>query len=155
MSRIFGNFISSTILKPEENESATSTLNMNCGATDCPASDSESESSQMSLKKPQMSTVYMLCTVYVSLGVLSIVLIKFGLREYARSESVTTTSINQRFDLLISTITQMKEKYQLLIIPITLWMGFSLAFIGADFTKSFVACSKGIIHILYYLYWIY
>jgi hypothetical protein len=121
---------------------------MNCGATDCPASDSEGESSQMSLKKPQMSTVYMLCTVYVSLGVLSIVLIKFGLREYARSESVATTNINQRFDLLISTITQMKEKYQLLIIPITLWMGFSLAFIGADFTKSFVACSKGIIHIL-------
>ena len=37
-----------------------------------------------------------------------------------------------------------KNKYQILLIPLTLWLGFSLAFIGADFTKSFVACAKGV-----------
>jgi len=38
----------------------------------------------------------------------------------------------------------MKDPYQTLLIPLTLWLGFSLAFIGADYTKSFVACSKGV-----------
>lgn len=38
----------------------------------------------------------------------------------------------------------MKNPYQVLLIPLTLWLGFSLAFIGADYTKSFVACAKGV-----------
>lgn len=44
----------------------------------------------------------------------------------------------------MSTIHHMKHPYQMLLIPITLWLGFSLAFIGADYTKSFVACAKGV-----------
>jgi predicted MFS family arabinose efflux permease len=38
----------------------------------------------------------------------------------------------------------MYKPYQMLLIPLTLWLGFSLAFIGADYTKSFVACAKGV-----------
>jgi len=44
----------------------------------------------------------------------------------------------------MSTINHMRDPNQMLLIPITLWLGFSLAFIGADYTKSFVACSKGV-----------
>ena len=38
----------------------------------------------------------------------------------------------------------LKKKKQILIIPITLWLGFSQAFIGADFVKSYVNCLKGV-----------
>lgn len=43
----------------------------------------------------------------------------------------------------------MYKPYQMLLIPLTLWLGFSLAFIGADYTKSFVACAKGVDEIGY------
>jgi predicted MFS family arabinose efflux permease len=43
----------------------------------------------------------------------------------------------------MTTIKHMGHKYQLLIIPLTLWNGFEQAFISADFTKSFVTCTRG------------
>ncbi len=46
--------------------------------------------------------------------------------------------------LLICTLKHMKNKYQLLIMPMTFWLGFQQAFLGADYTKSYVACVKGI-----------
>jgi predicted MFS family arabinose efflux permease len=55
-----------------------------------------------------------------------------------------TSSNLLKLDLLMSTINHMRDPNQMLLIPITLWLGFSLAFIGADYTKSFVACSKGV-----------
>lgn len=36
--------------------------------------------------------------------------------------------------LLIATFTQAKNPYQILIIPLTMFTGFSLAFISAEFT---------------------
>lgn len=144
MSHIVGNLISSIVLKPEVNSTSIHfSPSSNCGANDCPGGVGSSEL----LKRPQSSTVYLLCTIYVGLGATSILLIKFFLREYGRkkdNEQLENGGRNEnQFELLISTVTQMKDKYQLLIIPLTLWMGFSLAFMGADYTKSFVACTKG------------
>lgn len=143
MSHIVGNFISSSVLRPDESEMSKWKPNLNCGASDCPGSGSTNDE-PMSLRKPQMVTVYLLCAIYIGLGVMSILLIKLFLREYERHTQLKESDTKQgRFDLLISTITQMKERNQVLIIPITLWMGFSLGYMGADFTKSFVACSRG------------
>jgi hypothetical protein len=36
---------------------------------------------------------------------------------------------------LISTLKHMKNKYQILILPMTFWLGFQQAFLGADYTK--------------------
>ncbi len=47
------------------------------------------------------------------------------------------------FHVIMTTVKHMSNKYQMLIIPLTLWNGFEQAFISADFTKSFVACAKG------------
>jgi hypothetical protein len=37
-------------------------------------------------------------------------------------------------ELLIATVKHMRNPYQILIIPLTLWSGFQLAFIMADFS---------------------
>ncbi len=37
-------------------------------------------------------------------------------------------------NLLVATFKHMLNPYQLLIIPLTIWIGFEQAFIGADFT---------------------
>lgn len=38
----------------------------------------------------------------------------------------------------------MKHKYQILILPMTLWLGFEQGFLGADYTRSYVSCIKGV-----------
>lgn len=38
-------------------------------------------------------------------------------------------------NLLINTLRHLKNKKQLLIIPLTMWSGFEQAFISADFTR--------------------
>jgi hypothetical protein len=89
----------------------------------------------------------MLCFIYVILVIGSILLIISSLNSYLSTSDDNDKDHNQKkekCDLLISTVHHLKDKYQLLIIPLTLWLGFSLAFIGADFTKSFVACSLGV-----------
>nr|CAD7438244.1 unnamed protein product [Timema bartmani] len=47
------------------------------------------------------------------------------------------------FDLLTSTVKMVKERNQLLLIPISLWLGTHKAFIEEEFTEAFVACAWG------------
>ena len=78
----------------------------------------------------------MLCGIYVSLVLLSIILIIFGLNTYKRADDTKKRkTCGNQLNLLKSSVTQMKNKYQILIIPITFWLGVEQAFIGADFTK--------------------
>lgn len=151
MSQIIGNLISSTILKPEIDDTDSKNLklllnNQNCGFKDCPGASTSPQ-----IKRPQSSTVYLLCFIFISLVISSILLIIFSLNSYISSskgpdgaDKTKKQSPSMKCDLLVSTVLQIKNKYQLLIIPLTLWLGFSLAFIGADFTKSFVACTLGV-----------
>lgn len=46
--------------------------------------------------------------------------------------------------LLAVTLKQLSQKYQLLLLPITMFIGAEQAFIAVDFTASFVACGWGI-----------
>ena len=70
-------------------------------------------------------------------------LIAFGLASYKMPWSAKRDARHQT-KMVVATIAQMRHKYQLLLVPLTMWLGFSLAFIGADFTKSFVSCSLGV-----------
>lgn len=47
------------------------------------------------------------------------------------------------------TVKQLGNKYQLLLIPVTFFVGFDHALINSDFTSTFVACGWGIANIGY------
>lgn len=136
-SQILGNFISSVVLKPPDdlNSSLNSTLfNLElCGSNDCPQVDGDNNKpAAVKIVRPQLSTVYSLCFIYLSLAVASILLIAFCLNDFKNKSSKrkqqNSQSINEnRFTLLISTVKQLTNLNQLLIIPLTLWLGFSLA----------------------------
>ncbi|RNA27739.1 UNC93 [Brachionus plicatilis] len=149
MSQIVGNLISSTILKPEVSQSMEKLRSRDsCGFNDCPTDQLGNQEDQ--IIKAQLSTVYTLCLVYILLGFLSIILIRIALNEYKSNKMLSDSKKDvDNFSLFISTVKQLKNKNQILILPLTLWLGFSLAFIGADYTKSFVACSKGVDYVGY------
>ena len=66
---------------------------------------------------------------------MSILIVIFLLNTYKRKESTHKTDAKGQCGLLIETLKHLKKPYQLLIIPLTMWLGFVQAFIGADFTK--------------------
>ena len=110
-----------------------------CGRFDCPGSD------EAKIKKPLISTVYILCGIYVLCALIAAGLILVLLNNYKQiGMSRTKKEFSSPLHLLINTIKHIKQKNQLLIIPLTLWSGFEQAFFSADFTKSFISCVKGV-----------
>ena len=116
-----------------EANSTNLTVNQYCGALDCPGPLGAK------LKKPAMSKVYTLCGVYLGLAVFSILITVFLLNTYKRKDKETqktqTQGCKDHLRMLVQTLKHLLKPYQLLIIPLTLWLGFVQAFIGADFTK--------------------
>ena len=98
----------------------------------------------------------MLCGIYIGLGIIGISLILFFLDDISHKtaeskqsdENVENTNKKKSFKGQLvhikSTFLHMKKRNQLLVIPITCWLGFEQGFLGAEFTKSFVACSQGV-----------
>ena len=48
------------------------------------------------------------------------------------------------FELVIATITHIKDKKQLLLIPITMYSGFEQAWITGDYTKVYISYNNKI-----------
>ena len=106
-----------------------------CGSKDCPGLGVADL-----IKKPQMSTVYILCGIFIGFSIISIGLISIFLKTYKRNELENSKDKTFTFSLFFSTIRLLKNKYQILIIPLTMFIGFEQAYINADFTK--VICKK-------------
>ena len=126
-SQIIGNLISSSILKPAElNESQNIVVSdksrLSCGSLDCPIKSGLIDQITSPIKRPQLSTVYTLCAIYVSLALSSIVLIVLFLNSYVTPRRSNKTSNGSKYALLTSTLKQITNKHQLLIIPLTLWL---------------------------------
>ena len=121
-SQIFGNRISSSVLKPEldENKNVPMLSERLCGAADCP---SLAGSGEAKIKRPQLDTVYTLCAIYLMLAFTSIALIVTFLDSYKSTPRSGVAKVKKTgCELLASTVNQLRNKYQLLIIPLTLWL---------------------------------
>jgi hypothetical protein len=115
--QIWGNIISSTVLKAEPVSSNISiSFNLQCGSKDCPGNPT------IDAKKPVLETVYLLCGIYLGVAILSIVIMFFLLDNYSRKAATQTKWFS--ISLLQITVKHLANKYQLLIIPLTLWSGF-------------------------------
>lgn len=127
------------MLKANNNHTANdSDWTLNCGALDCPGTNRTA-----SITKPLMSTVYTLCGIYIGLTLIGILLIIIFLNGYYR-ENVNENNCSSQCGLVVGTLKHLKNKSQILVIPLTLWLGFSQAYITADYAKSFVNCLKGV-----------
>ena len=100
-----------------------------CAVNDCPGSGS------VEIKPPMKSTVYLLCGIYVGCALVAVLITSILVDSHAKIGLKTTKKFNNPISLLINTIKHIKDKDQLLIIPLTLWSGFEQAYLGADFTK--------------------
>jgi len=153
---IVGNLISSFVLSAEASKNlefpkcynATYIDNF-CGVNDCPDVDfnvyrsnytTTCEQEIISSDSVEKSTLYTLMGVYAGVGLLGSAITAIFVDNIQLRKKETRSP----FELVIATITHIKDKKQLLLIPITMYSGFEQAWITGDYTKSYITCPLGV-----------
>lgn len=152
---IIGSIIHSTVLS-----SGNATVHeltdddiIHCGSNYCPNTEDASEEKDDGAEKKQdnfetdITKIYIIAGIFLgcSLAAAAIVAIfvdpltRFG--EDERNEDKEQLSGVQ---LLVATFRHMKNKNQILVIPITIWSGIEQGYFNADFTAGFVTCAYGV-----------
>ena len=80
-------------------------------------------------------TRQLLVAIYLVVSLLGAILVALALDPLHSYPGVTDKDDSlSGVHLLLATCKQMKNPYQILIIPLTMWSGFEQTFLGADFT---------------------
>ncbi|KAM3965286.1 UNC93-like protein [Aphomia sociella] len=172
MAQIWGNLISSSILKSSLGEvtvslnetlmtvssdinnitvlPSTMNLGASCGVNFCSGSTSEENTN---LVPPSETKIHVIAGVYLACMAAAVLLVAVGvdsLTRYTSGRKITNDG-KSGVRLLTVTLRQLKHKYQLLLLPVIAYIGAEQAFMAADFTQAFVGCAYGISNIGYVL----
>ncbi|XP_063990437.1 UNC93-like protein [Diachasmimorpha longicaudata] len=153
MAQVWGNLISSAVLSYGM-EATPVALALNstivaetCGANFCNTKATENPN----LTPPPVERIHLISGIYLGCMVLASLIVALGVDSLSRYDRGRTGSATGQsgFKLLVVTLKLLKEKRQLLILPITMFIGAEQAFLFADYNASFVSCAWGISNIGY------
>ncbi|GBM49573.1 UNC93-like protein [Araneus ventricosus] len=148
-AEIWGNVISYYVLKETDNGTEIAVPDetlMQCGVNFCGRSP---DIVNPNLKPPSEEKRYTLTGIYFALVVIAGFVILFIMDPL---DGNTSEAGNQDCNkkprlsagLLIATLKHMKNRDQLLLIPLSFYCGLADGFYNSDFTKSYIACAWGI-----------
>ncbi|XP_044732459.1 UNC93-like protein [Chrysoperla carnea] len=157
LSQVWGNLISSAVLSVnDEVYSNTSSPNLTtqlfydteaiCGSNFCP---DVTVAVNPNLKPPSEEKVNLISSIFLGCMIMASLLTAFGvdsLKRYNKNRVGSATGLSG-LQLLAVTVKQLFKPYQLLLFPITMFIGIQIAFLSADFNASFVSCGWGISNI--------
>ena len=145
-SSVWGNLISSLVLRSGNDGNKTEVNVTLCGIHYCP--DTPLPEDNFSISHTQLYTLagtYLVCSVlaWIFVAILLDPLSKYiedGRTDSSgkRKEDKTTLT------LLKATTNHMLKPYQLLIIPLTIWSGIEQGFFLSDFTAGYISCIFGV-----------
>ncbi|XP_068145994.1 UNC93-like protein [Drosophila tropicalis] len=164
MAQVWGNLISSSVLTlsgPPSTESiangsltndyedleavieTNSRVGELCGARFCPGISAEVNPN---LVPPAPEQIQLLNSIFLVCMAGAVVLMIFGVNSLKRYgvKSGETGDGMSGLKLLTVTINLLRKRRQILMLPITMFIGLEEAFLAVDFTRSFVACGWGI-----------
>ncbi|XP_064466797.1 protein unc-93 homolog A-like isoform X2 [Ornithodoros turicata] len=145
-AQIWGNLISSVVLSaPGSNRTESHAADITqCGINFLPTVVQGQNNTN--LEAPDDMRRYTLSAIYTSLALLA------GISVLLFLEPIKT-KLSQcdkpRTYLLVETLKQLRNPYQVAIVPLTFYSGIEQAFIFTDFSKAYVGCSWGISHVGY------
>ncbi|XP_076180620.1 UNC93-like protein [Ptiloglossa arizonensis] len=156
MAQVWGNLISSAVLSYGLDEVPVNTTTLNssvvaeaCGANFCGTTSDSDETP--TLERPPEERIHLISGIYLVCMIIASLIIAFGvdsLSRYNKGRSGSGTGLSG-IKLLAVTLKLLKEKSQLLILPIIIFIGAEQAFLFADYNASFVSCAWGISNIGY------
>ncbi|KAL8590617.1 hypothetical protein ACOMHN_011053 [Nucella lapillus] len=143
-SQIWGNLISSTVLEesPPSNGSVETPV---CGADFVPNDDKNNDG----FKQPN-ELVRNLCIIYLVCAVVAMVIISLLLDPIKLDKESSLEDRKLSPKLIVSTVKHLiSSPAQMLLVPLTVYSGVEQAFIGGDFTQSYVSCTLGVANVGY------
>ncbi|XP_021916990.1 UNC93-like protein isoform X2 [Zootermopsis nevadensis] len=150
LSEVWGNLISSAVLSVgKTNVNMSIDLGEVCGVNFYPGSELLANPN---LERPPEGKIWTFVLIYLGCMVLASLIITFGvdsLKRYNEAGRVGSGAGMTGVQLLIVTIKLLKDPKQLLLLPITAWLGVGQVFRGSDFTIAYVSCAWGISNIGY------
>ncbi|XP_078503025.1 protein unc-93 homolog A-like [Lissotriton helveticus] len=140
---VWGNLISSLIFS-QRATNGTGLNYSNCGAVNCPELSINANNSTETVR-PSIHLIYTLMGVYTGCGVLAVLIVatfldQIDLKEGQEKEEEDLTMSTY----FLATFRHMKDKRQLLLIPLTMLSGFQQGFLSGDYTLYYVTCALGI-----------
>ncbi|KAF6026923.1 UNC93A [Bugula neritina] len=144
---VWGNIISSQVLTPDDVNSTITPLPEEELALCGKAFDPTLKPNNTNLDPPPQSKLFMLAGIYSGCACLAVTVILLALqqlpseRSKARCGGCTRTSCS--LTLLASTFLHLRDRRQLLLIPITMFSGLEQAFFASDYMQAFVTCPLG------------
>ncbi|MGH0143922.1 UNVERIFIED_CONTAM: hypothetical protein FKN15_027026 [Acipenser sinensis] len=119
----------------------------NCGAADCPVTNVTGNSTT---DIPPDSLRYTLVGSYIGVGVLSVILVAVFLDDLDKEAAQEFRDNRQPFfSVFLATFKHLRDKRQILLIPMTMYSGFEQGFLAGDYNKSYVTCALGIRYVGY------
>ncbi|XP_026830337.1 UNC93-like protein [Ooceraea biroi] len=156
MAQVWGNLISSAVLSYGVDTDVATNVTLNssvvaetCGANFCGVSNVEDENPN--LQPPAVERIHLISGIYLACMILACLIIAFCVDSLTRYDRNRARLVKGKsgLKLLAVTLKLLKERSQLLILPITLFIGAEQAFLFADYNASFVSCAWGISNIGY------
>ncbi|XP_066997583.2 UNC93-like protein [Anabrus simplex] len=152
--QIFGNLISSLVLSEDRHNSVANfsilyDVRDICGANFCPGNE---DLANPNLERPPDIKIYTIAGIYLACMLLSVLVLVFGLDSLSRYNEAGLAAKDPPvtgLELLKTAARLLRRKEQVLLLPLTVWLGLEKAVIAADYTASFVSCAWGIHNIGY------
>ncbi|XP_076438558.1 UNC93-like protein [Babylonia areolata] len=140
-SQIWGNLISSTVLeKDDDDDDSDDDDDPVCGRDFAP----EESSNNTGFTQPQ-HLVDTLCIIYLVSAVIAMLVVSVLLDPITLDRETSAEDRKLSPHLLKATVKHLASSpTQMLLIPLTVYSGVEQAFIGGDFTQSYVSCALGV-----------
>ncbi|XP_067097906.1 protein unc-93 homolog A-like [Osmerus mordax] len=141
-SAVWGNLLSSLVFGQD-----TASVNITegdlqvCGVGGC----MEVSDERFNSTRPDDRLVHTLMGCYLGVGVLAVLLVAVFLDNEVRSEEEEVRNIQRSFcSTFLATFRQLGDRRQVLLIPVTSYIGLHLGFLNGEYTKEYVTCALGI-----------
>ncbi|XP_054718880.1 UNC93-like protein isoform X2 [Uloborus diversus] len=146
-AQIWGNLVSYFVLDPGMVPIINGS-HLHCGI-DFRTFSNNSNDSNPNLQPPTAHKRYLLVSIYVALGLMSAVLMTFFLDPL--KNDVGPAPEESRWKSLCCPLLAAAQHFtqldQLLLTPLTIFVGMEIAFYTSDFTQAYIACSWGVHHV--------
>ncbi|XP_064466795.1 protein unc-93 homolog A-like [Ornithodoros turicata] len=136
LAQAFGSLLAHLLLS--ESGSAAWRPGEACGADFCPGTTANLT---VATAAPATSR-FQLCVLHAALGWIAALLV-FLLLDPLEAPVTLRAPISSPMQLLLTTARQLRNPYQVFLVPLTVFSGLELSFVAEDFPKAFVACSWG------------
>ncbi|GFT61543.1 UNC93-like protein [Trichonephila clavipes] len=142
-TQVWGNVISSLVLRPGKNilEMANVSFSANCGIN----FDPNSTEMNTNLDPPSNDERFLLIGIYIGMCVAALFLFGFFLDPL--DNDVKRDGCKAVASRFLASLKHYKTFHQILLIPITIFMGIESVLYSNEFTQAYIACSWGVHHV--------